>query len=309
MPGLYYFTLGTTTAFWCILAMGQNIITGYAGQISLGHAAFFGIGAYASAVLSTKYGLTFWLAAPASVLITSAIGALLGSVSLRLRHDFLAVTTIGINFVIVSVFLYTEYFGAALGIGGIPTPRVMGVAFTKPLYFLLVVTALAVCIILDRLLRRSWLGLSLEAVREEEDAASAAGLHVSALKISAFTIGTAYAGLAGSLYAHFMTFISPHDFGFPVSVTILCMVVLGGLGTLRGALLGAVVLGLAPEFFRFLRDYRMLTYGLLLVAMMRFLPSGLLGERSPVWEALSARWRYTSSSGGAYGPAVRPRGQ
>lgn len=289
--GLYHFTLGITVGLWAILAMGLNIITGYAGQISLGHAAFFGIGAYASAILSTKYGVTFWLALPAAVLITAAVGALLGSVSLRLRHDFLAITTIGINFVVVSVFLYSEYFGAAMGIGGIPIPRVLGATLTKPMYFGLVLAALAVAIATDRALKRSWLGLSLAAIRDEEQAASAAGLNVSNLKITAFAVGTGYAGLAGSLYAHFMTFISPGDFGFPVSITTLCMVVVGGLGTLRGPLFGAIVLGLAPEVFRFLHDYRMLTYGALLVVLMRYLPSGLLGDGSPLWQRLAARSR------------------
>ncbi|MDR7484374.1 MAG: branched-chain amino acid ABC transporter permease [Armatimonadota bacterium] len=306
--GLYYYTLGITVGIWMILVMGQNIITGYAGQISLGHAAFFGVGAYASAVLSTAHGVVFWLALPASVLITSVVGALLGSVSLRLRHDFLAITTIGINFVVVSVFLYSESFGGSLGIGGIPLPRAMGVVFTKPLYLGLVMAALGLAAAADRLLKRSWLGLSLEAIREEETAAAAAGLHVSALKITAFALGTGYAGLAGSLYAHFMTFISPHDFGFPVSITILCMAVLGGLGTLRGALVGALLLGLAPELFRFLRDYRMLTYGALLVLLMRYLPSGLLGDASPLWQRLITRTRGVVRGGVAYGGAVDPPG-
>lgn len=291
MLGLYHFTVAITVGLWAILALGQNIITGYAGQISLGHAAFFGIGAYASAILSTKYGVTFWLALPSAVLITAAVGALLGSVSLRLRHDFLAITTIGINFVVVSVFLYSEYFGAAMGIGGIPSPSVLGLKVGKPAYLGLVLFALGIAVVGDRVLKRSWLGLSLEAIRDEEQAASASGLNVSSLKITAFAVGTAYAGLAGSLYAHFMTFISPGDFAFPVSITILCMVVLGGLGTLRGALFGAVALGLAPEVFRFLHDYRMLTYGALLVVFMRYLPSGLLGDGSPLWQRLAARSR------------------
>ncbi len=284
--GLYYYTVGITIGLWALLAIGQNIITGYAGQISLGHAAFFGIGAYASAVLSTRYGVPFWLALPMAAVITGLVGGALGSVSLRLRHDFLAVTTIGINFVVVAVFLYSEYFGAAMGIGGIPTPRLLGWTLTKPRYFLLVAAVVAGAIGLDRILRRSFLGLSWEAVRDEEDAAAASGLPVAALKITAFATGTALAGVAGSLYAHFMTFISPGDFGFPTSITILCMVVLGGLGTLRGALLGALTLGLAPELFRFLRDYRMLTYGALLVVLMRFLPAGLLGDNSVFWQWL-----------------------
>jgi branched-chain amino acid transport system permease protein len=239
-----------------MLTMGLNIITGYTGQVSLGHAAFFGIGAYTSALLSVKAGVPFGFALPLAGLVTAAIGAILGAISTRLHDDSLAITTIGINFVVVSVFQYTQFFGGALGIGGIRYPSVFGHTLTKPEYLIVVVLSILMGMWFDRRLVRSWLGLALRAVGQNEEAAQSLGVPSARFKIAAFAIGTAYAGVAGSLYAHFMTFINARDFGFPTSISIISMAVFGGLGTLRGAVLGSLALGLAPEIFRPLVNYR-----------------------------------------------------
>ncbi len=280
ISSLYLVTVVTMTCIYIILASGLNIITGYAGQPNLGHAAFFGIGAYASALLTTKAGLSFWAALPLAILITAVVGLALGVISLRVRDDFLAITTIGVNFVVVSVFLYFTFFGRALGLGGIPRPTLFGYNLQKPQYLVLVLAVVALVMALCWVFSRSRLGLMVTAVREDEIAARCLGLDVTRLKIIAFVLGTSLAGLAGSLYAHFMTFISPYDFAFPVSITIMCMVVLGGAGTLWGPVVGAVVLASAPELLRFIQDYRMLVYGSLLVLLMLFQPSGLLGMGS-----------------------------
>ncbi|MGE5593451.1 MAG: branched-chain amino acid ABC transporter permease [Betaproteobacteria bacterium] len=282
--GLYQATVAITVGIYIILAMGLNMITGYTGQVSLGHAAFFGIGAYTSAILSVRYGFPFWAALPLSVVATALTGAVLGAVSTRLREDSLAITTIGVNFVVVSVFKYSSFFGGALGIGGIKYPSLFGRMLTKPEYLLVVLACVVFGVWFDRRLVKSWLGLALRAVGQDEAAAESLGVDSPRFKIVAFMIGTAYAGAAGSLYAHFMTFISPQDFGFPVSISIISMAVFGGLGTLRGAILGACVLGLAPEIFRPLVDYRNLMYGALLLLMMRFQPQGLIGDGSAIWE-------------------------
>ncbi len=282
--GLYQVTIAITIGIYMVLTMGLNVITGYTGQVSLGHAAFFGVGAYSSALLSVRYGLPFWTALPLATAITAVVGAVLGAVSTRLREDSLAITTIGVNFVMVSVFKYSSFFGGALGIGGIRYPQVFGRTLTKPEYLLAVAACVGLGIWFDRRLVRSWLGLALRAVGQNEAAAESLGVNSPRFKIVAFMIGTAYAGMAGSLYAHFMTFISPQDFGFPVSISIICMAVFGGLGTLRGAILGSFVLGLAPELFRPLVDYRNLMYGALLLLMMRFQPQGLIGDGSAAWE-------------------------
>lgn len=280
LSSLYLATVLTMICVYIILASGLNIITGYAGQPNLGHAAFFGIGAYTSALLTTRAGFTFWTALPMAILVTAVVGLLLGAISLRLKEDFLAVSTIGVNFVVVSTFLYFSFFGRALGLGGIPDPSVFGHVLDKHQYLYLVVGFVAVALAGCWAFARSRMGLMVTAVREDELAARCLGLNVTGLKLAAFVMGTAYAGLAGALYAHFMTFISPYDFAFPVSITVLCMVVLGGAGTLWGPVLGAIILVATPEVLRPIQDYRMLLYGGLLVLMMLFQPAGLLGSGS-----------------------------
>lgn len=280
MIGTYYVTVGILLGIYVLLAVGLNIITGYAGQASLGHAAFFGIGAYATAILTTTYGVSFWMALPAATLTAAVAGAALGALSLRVRDDFLAITTLGVNFVVVAVFLYLPFFGGALGIGGIHLPTIGARQMSKPEYFLLVLACTALGLLADRLLYRSWAGFALAALRDDELGAASLGIPTAAYKVLVFVIGTAYAGLAGVLYAHYITFITPQDFGFILSITVLCMIVLGGVGTLRGAVAGALLLGAVPELFRFLRDYRMLMYGALLMLLMRFQPQGLLGTGS-----------------------------
>lgn len=274
----YYLVVGITLGLYSLLSLSLNIITGYAGQPTLGHAAFFGIGAYTSALLTTRAGLNFWLALPLSFLTAALVGWVVGLASLRVKEDFLAITTMGINFVVVSFFLYSPYFGGALGLGNIPAPALFGFSFDKTAYFGLVAVVTTAVILFSRFLEKTWMGLAFRALRDDEEAALANGIKVQAFKLWAFVLGTGLAGLTGSLYAHHITFISAGDFGFPLSITVLAMAVFGGLGTVEGALAGALILGLAPEVFRFLADYRMLVYGGLLVVMMLFKPSGLLGR-------------------------------
>jgi branched-chain amino acid transport system permease protein len=200
--------------------------------------------------------------------------------SLRVKEDFLAITTIGINFIVEAVFLYTPFFGKALGIGGIPRIYVFGQRLNNHMLLGLCVCFLALTLLLCWLFTRTWAGLSCFAVRENETAASSMGISPVRAKLSAFVIGTVFAGLAGALYAHYVRFISAGDFGFPVSISMMSMVVLGGMGTLWGPLLGALILGVLPEVFRPLIDYRMFLYSLLLLLMIRFQPGGLLGEHS-----------------------------
>lgn len=262
-----------------LLAMSLNIITGFAGQPTLGHAAFFGIGAYTSALLTAKANLPFLVALPAAGVMAALVGMLLGLFSVRVREDFLAVTTIGINFVVVAIFQYVQLFGASLGLA-VPRPEILGLRLeNREILILLVVLNLLVYLFM-RHLPKSWLGLALGGVRNDEEAAASLGFNPDHYKVFAFCIGTFIAGMTGSVYAHFMGFISSTDFAFPVSVGVLSMAVLGGLGTVAGPLLGALILTLAPEVFRFVSDYRMLVYGGLLVMMMRFQPQGLIGDDS-----------------------------
>jgi len=276
----YYITILITIAVYALLAHSLNIITGRAGQISLGHAAFFGIGAYTAGMLYSKAGIPFWIDVPLAALGAGFVGALLGIPCLRVRDDFLAITTMGINFVVEAVFLYIPFFGGAMGVGGINLPGWFGREVTKTEYLFLILAALALIYLFDFLLSRSWIGLAWDSIREDETAAEAMGVDVVRFKVMAFVLGSALAGLAGGFYAHFLTFIMPQNFGFGQSIVILCMVVFGGIGTRWGPLLGAMILGILPEVSRPIMEYRTLVYGVLLVLMMRFQPSGLVGPAS-----------------------------
>ncbi|MCF7934866.1 MAG: branched-chain amino acid ABC transporter permease [Synergistales bacterium] len=276
----YVVTLTTLFTIQAIVACGLNVIVGFAGQISLGHAAFFGIGAYAAAVLSAKVGLSFWVALPVVLLITGLMGLLLGLPSLRLKEDFLAITTIGINFIVVATFNYVPFLGGAMGLGGIPSISFLGTTLRGNGFLLLCLAGLALVLLVCWWFTRCWAGLACAAIREDETAASSMGISPVRFKLLAFVVGTAMAGLGGALYAHYMHFVSPSDFAFPVSVQLLSILVLGGMGTLWGPVLGAAVLGILPEVFRPLTDYRMFLYAALLLLMIRFQPGGLLGEQS-----------------------------
>jgi branched-chain amino acid transport system permease protein len=276
----YLITILITILIYAMLAHSLNIITGHAGQISLGHAAFFGIGAYTSAMLYTEAGFPFWISVPLAAMVAGIVGALLGIPCLRVRDDFLAITTMGINFVVEAIFLYSPFFGGAMGIGGINLPKWFGREMTKPEYFFLILIVFALLLLLDRQLSRSWIGLAWASIREDEQAAGAMGVDVVRFKVLAFILGSAIAGLAGGFYAHFLTFIMPQNFGFGQSIVILCMVVFGGIGTRWGPIVGAVILGILPEISRPMMEYRILIYGVLLLGMMRFQPGGLLGPES-----------------------------
>jgi len=285
----YTITVLITIGIYIILALSLNMITGYAGQISLGHAAFMGIGAYTSALLYTKAGFSFWPAFLAAGLTAGLVGVILAIPCLRVREDFLAITTMGINFVVEAVFLYIPFFGAGMGIGGIDPPSFFGREISKTGFLVLILVVILLTIAADRWLTRSWIGLAWSALREDEDAASAMGIDVVRFKVLAFALGSAGAGFAGSLYAHFLTFIMPVNFSFAQSMVILSMVVFGGIGTLRGPIVGAIVLGALPEISRPAMEYRTLLYGVLLLLLMRFQPDGILGERSVIvrgWRAL-----------------------
>lgn len=281
----YVVSVVVTIEIYALLALSLNVITGFAGQSMMGHAAFFGIGAYAGAIL-TNSGINFWLALPLSLIITGFFGALVGVVSLRVRDDFLAITTIGINFVVVALFNSLKFFGASLGMST-KGAYIFGTRMTNTHYMVLLTVLIVVVCLLMRKMQRSWFGLALASMNNDEGAAQSFGINVSQYKILSFTIGTAIAGLTGCIYAHRMGIIFSSNFAFTFSITILSMVVIGGIGTIRGPLLGALLLGAAPEVLRFADDYRMLVYGTLLVLMVRFQPQGLLGENSFILRTLS----------------------
>ena len=252
------------------LALGLNVITGMTGQLSLGHAAFMSIGAFVSAICTIRFGLPLGLNLAVSGLITAAIGALIGFPILRLTGDYLAICTLGFAEIVKVIFLNLDLTNRALGLA-VPKPKLL---VPMPFY----VWGVAILsIVFVTFLQSSRLGRALKAIREDEIAAEAMGINLARYKVQSFAIGTFLAGIGGALYAHFLGYINPSDFGFLKSVDILSMVVLGGLGSIPGTVIGAAILTAAPEFLRFMSQYRMLVYGALLVCLMVFRPNGLLG--------------------------------
>lgn len=295
MSSGYLLTILIFTAMYVSLALSLNILTGFAGQVSLGHAAFLGIGAYTSAILTARYEYPFWLAFLAAIIITGIIGTFLGLPSLRVRHDFLVLATMGINFVVVSIFKYVDFFGGAMGLVNIPAPTLFGITFRGGVPYLLLTAGYAVfTLLICWYLSKTWSGLAFQTIRNDEDAAASLGVNPARYKIYAFGISAALAGGVGSLYAHFLGSVFPDNFVFVESIGIMSMVIFGGIGTLRGPIIGAILLRLIPEWLRFIQDYRFTFYGALLVLMMLFQPMGLLGNESWLWRQLTRLFRATS---------------
>jgi branched-chain amino acid transport system permease protein len=288
----YVISVAVFVGIWVTLALSLNILTGYAGQVSLGHAAFLGIGAYTSAVLAVRYGMPFWIDFLGAIFVTGMIGTVLGLPSLRVRHDFLVLATMGINFVVVAIFKYVDFFGGAMGLVNIPAPSLFGATFRGGTPYLALVWVYALFTwLVSWYLSKTWAGLAFHTVRIDEDAAAAVGVSVPRFKIYAFGISAALAGGAGSLYGHFIGSVFPDTFVFVESIAILSMVIFGGVGTLRGPILGAIILKAAPEMLRFAQDYRFTIYGALLVLMMLFQPMGLIGDDSWLWRNLTRLFR------------------
>jgi branched-chain amino acid transport system permease protein len=281
--GIYEISLATMICINIILSVGLNMITGFCGQISLGHAAFFGIGAYCAAMLA-KAGGSLPVSLLMGLILTGVVGVIVGLTSLRVREDFLAITTMGVGFLFVGIVRQQEALGGELGISSIPSHGL------GKLGFLALVLLLAVFITaFSLLIKRSWMGFAFDAVADDEDTASILSVDVTTYKLAAFAMGTAMAGLAGGLYAYFARFIVPDDFGFIPSITVLCMVAVGGIGSVFGVVIATVILTLMPEFFRFISDYKLFVYGALLFAVMRFSPEGLAGFARNLVHAIQSK--------------------
>ena len=267
----YEISLLTVMGISIIGSLSLNLITGFCGQVSLGHVAFVGIGAYTASLL-TKADTPFFVALLAGMLLAGTFGVMVGLASLRVRHDFLAITTMGVNFVFLGVVRQQEWLGGELGVSSIPDP-----GFGKSGFLALVLGCVILVALLSLQIRRSWMGYVFEAVSGDEDTARMLGLDVSRYKLIAFALGTALAGLSGGLYAHHVRFIFPDSFAFVESITLLAMVVIGGNGSILGVILASALLSVLPQWFQFIGDYKLLLYGSLLFVVMRFSPGGLAG--------------------------------
>lgn len=275
----YYLDVLIISGIYIILALGLNVIVGFAGLLNLGFAAFYAIGAYTYALLNTKLGFGFWACLPLSALSASFAGLLLAIPALRLRGDYLAIVTLGFGEIVRLILNnWDSLTNGPNGITGIASPTLMNLSLGRLEYFYYIVFAFVLLTLaIIRRVESSRIGRAWIAIKENEIAASSIGINITKYKLYAFTFGTFWAGIAGTLFASKMQFVSPESFTFIESVFILSMVILGGLGNTYGTVLGAFILALLPEVLRGVQLYRMLILGLGLVLLMIFRPQGLLG--------------------------------
>jgi branched-chain amino acid transport system permease protein len=273
------------------LAIGLNVVVGYAGLLDLGYVAFFAIGGYSMAVLGTKFGWTFWEVLIVGVLLTSGSGLILGAPTLRLRGDYLAIVTLGFGEIVRISAQNTDAIGGPRGIAGIPHPPNLsdfeifgvkplryGLLDPRPYYYLLVLLIVLTIIFVKRL-EKSRVGRAWAAIREDEDAAELMGVPTFRYKLAAFAIGASIGGAVGVVWATKVISIIPANFPFFLSATILAAVVLGGSGNIPGVMLGAFLIAWLPERFRVFEDYRVLLFGAALVLMMALRPEGIWPSR------------------------------
>lgn len=300
--------IATLILIYVLLGLGLNIVVGLAGLLDLGYVGFYAVGAYSYAMLSHYLGWSFWVCLPIAGLMAATFGFLLGFPVLRLRGDYLAIVTLGFG-EIIRLFLrnLTDWTGGPNGISSIPKPEFFGLTFERRaaegmqtfheffglqynsinkvifLYLVALLLALLALFVINRLLRMP-IGRAWEALREDEIACRALGLNPTVIKLSAFTLGAAFAGFAGSFFAARQGLVTPESFTFIESAIILAIVVLGGMGSQLGVILAAIVMILLPELMREFSEYRMLMFGALMVLMMIWRPQGLLPMQRPHME-------------------------
>lgn len=299
----YIVDTATTVLIYVMLGWGLNVVVGLAGLLDLGYVAFYAVGAYTYALLSTQLGWGFWQALPVAGACAASFGLLIGWPTLRLRGDYLAIVTLGFG-VIVRVILvnWTDFSGGPNGISSIPRPSFFGLPFVPPsdepsfaaffgiefspmhrivfLYYVILVLSLFTNLLVQRL-RKLPMGRAWEAMREDEIACKALGMNITRIKLSAFALGAMLGGLAGVFFAARQGFISPESFTFNESAIILAIVVLGGMGSQLGVVLASLVLVLLPEIGRDFAEYRMLLFGAAMILIVVWRPGGLLSHREP----------------------------
>lgn len=295
MANPYYLSVLLLGAIYAVPVLGLYFITGLAGQLSLAEGAFFGIGAYTAALVSTRFDVPFLGSVGAAVVVGVVFGIVLGIPTLKLTGHYLALATIG--FAVITQIVLTEWrpvTGGADGIGGIAPPAIGAFVLSNDFYYFYVVLAfLAPLAYVAHRVKRSRIGRAFLAIREDELSAATSGINVMRYKVLAFTLSTTFGALGGALYAHGLTrFISPDFFNFDLSVAMLVMLLLGGRASVPGAVLGAVLVSALPEVLRFLDRWYLVVYGIAVVLLVGLMPEGLWGR----YEALRRRHRQEKSS-------------
>jgi branched-chain amino acid transport system permease protein len=286
---MYQTNIMTTALIYIMLGLGLNIVVGLAGLLDLGYVAFYLVGAYAYALLNLHFGLGFWVALPIGALLGAVCGIILGYPVLRLRGDYLAIVTLGFGEIIRMIFEnWNEFSKGPSGIANIPRPSLFGIQMslgtnTIFVYFLMIALVLFTIFVVNRL-QYSRIGRAWIALREDEVACQAMGIDKARTKLTAFALGATWAGMVGVVFAAKTTFINPASFTIWESIIILCIVVLGGMGSIIGVICGALTLILLPEYLRAFSEYRLLIFGGVLVIMMVFRPGGIIPDIRKTYE-------------------------
>jgi len=284
--GLFLSEVLTIVGLYVLLGLGLNIVVGFAGLLDLGYVAFFAIGAYTMAILTSPelgfFNLSFWGALPFAIFMGVISGVILGVPVLKMRGDYLAIATLGfgeiIRILVLSDFL-RPWLGGAQGVGKIPKASIGGFEFAGPpqIYYLILAGCFLVAFISLRL-RDSSLGRAWMAVREDEDVAQAMGINLVATKLLAFATGAAFSALSGAIFASKLSSVYPHSFNVMISINVVCIIIVGGMGSIPGVIVGSIALVGLPELLREFAEYRLLVYGAALVIMMLVKPEGLWPE-------------------------------
>lgn len=274
--GPYATVILTNALLYVVLALGLNIVVGYAGLLDLGFAAFFAVGAYTVGIATLTFGLNFWLALPLAIGLAAVAGVIIGAPTLRLRSDYLAIVTLGFGEIVRIAARNLRETGGASGLSGIEQPWLFGWHISTPLDFYYVFCILAIiAVVVSVRLANSRLGRAWLYVRHDEDAAEAMGINRVRVKLAAYVVGAIYGSVAGAFFAINLGAISPESFSFRQSVLILMAVILGGMGKIPGVILGAFIVILAPELLRDFGDMRLLIFAVGLLLIMLFRPSGI----------------------------------
>ena len=275
----YYVSVLIFACLNAIVVLGLNLLLGYAGQISLGHAAFYGLASYSTAILTATHGWPMWAGIAAGLVLVGVVAWIIGIPALKLSGHYLAMATLGFGIIVYIFFNETvELTGGPSGFVGIPRLELFGIRFWTDLsYYYLIAGVLVVLMLVSLNLIHSRIGRALRAIHTSEKAAQAAGIDIARYKLFVFVLSAEYAALAGVLYAHYLEFIAPSSFGFHYSVQLITMVVLGGMANIWGSILGAFFLTILPEFLRSFENFDIILYGAILIVCMIFLPEGLAG--------------------------------
>lgn len=278
MKNLYQLHLLNMAVFYAIVSVGLNFSVGLTGITSMAQAAFWGIGAYTSALLAVRLGVSFWIGLPCAGLFSAILAVLLGIPTLRVSGLYLTMVTIGFAEIVrLVLWNWSDVTFGSFGVVGIPKPVLGSYTFSSPQSFYYLALIISVILIVVALrIQRSRIGRAFVAIREDELAADAMGINVPLYKTLAFALSAAYAGISGSLYAHRVAYINPDIYNFAEAIKQLSMVILGGAGSVPGAILGSSVALLLPEWLKFLKEYYLAIYGLGVILIIRYMPGGLI---------------------------------